>query len=199
MIRQMTCSPAGRSRAPRVLLVLTVVLFLVVAVPWVSRLQRTQYVQGMVDASYATSSEQANKRHYDGEIAVSELLGPVALQASSVMCVLNTREAGLMVQSYSIECAIRAVDIYRTELSYQAISDELEQISAKGANDPLLLGSREDVPTPPDGCGYVRGWSGPNRSDPTVSFSHLAAGSFDPTERTGTGDYGCVVPLPTTT
>lgn len=192
--------PRTRSRAHRVLLWLTVVTLLLTAAAvtalWANRTQRTRHVQSTVDASYAASSKQAGKRHHDGKMALSELLGPVALHASSVTCVLNPQEAGLMVQSYAIECAIRTVDIYRTELTYRAMSDELEELSAKGDDDPLLLGSRDDVPTPPGGCGFVRAWSGPHPSDPTVTFRHLAAGSFDPSERAGVGDHGCVVPLP---
>lgn len=190
----------GVSRTLKVLTASTVTLALVaagaVALSRVHRHQRTQHLQATVDATYAATRPAADRRHRTGDTLVAEVLGPHTFQASSVRCVLNGEDAGLIKQNWRLDCAIRTVDAYRTDLPYPRIASQLQQRADAFRGDPLVLGRPVTTTTPPHGCGTLRAHSGESPLDASVTISRLQAGHFEPTEHTGDPYHGCSAPVP---
>lgn len=162
----------------------------------VHRYRSTQQLQASVDAAYATARPQADQRHRAGQAALDEILGPAQLQASSVYCRVDGDDAGLIRVGWSLDCAIRSVDAYRTDLTYPALAKQLQRDSLAHRGDSTILGSPTTDPAPANGCGTLRADSGKTPADPSVTIMRLAAGTFDATEHAAGSSYGCVAPVP---
>lgn len=195
--------PYTRGRGPRTVKVLVglgvalvAIATLVVALSAFARHQRAQQLQTTVDAVYAAARPEADERHLAGDVILTEFLGRVFVAASSVQCVLDRQDAGLVRQGWRLDCTIRTVDVYRTTMPYADLVDLLEQRSTRNRDDPTVLGHAVEMPAPPDGCGTLRAWSGDTALAPSVTITLLQAGTFDPTEHSGGADFGCVAPVP---
>ncbi len=177
-------------------LAIVVIVAGVVVLGKLHRYQSTQQLQATVDAAYATARPQADQRHRAGQAVLDGILGPADLQASSVQCLVDGQDAGLIRVGWSLDCAIRFVDAYRTDLTYPVLAKQLQRGSLSHRSDPTILGRPVTTPAPADGCGTLRADSGDTPTDPSVTMTRLSAGAFDPSEHTGGSDFGCSAPVP---
>lgn len=186
-----------RSRVRALLITLaglTAIVLLAVGLPRAVELKRAQVLHTTTRSAYDAALPNWNRVQAEDTEVLNAVLGAPHYRSRSVRCVLDSDQAGWMVENYKQVCTLRAVDVYPTKRGYAELSAQL-QSAASGTAAGARLAAPND-PVPAHGCGLLRIDRWDASPDVDVTVTRLQAGGFTASDSDDAAFADCVAPPP---